>query len=104
MPWIIADDEGRICEARKKIYNTEKGAKMGYRAALDHYLQMWYLYDDDLNYHYYVQKSGGLVGRLLTAAHPVEFTDEKERRFNELTEQFKSMYSIQEMEMIRGKK
>jgi len=103
MPWIIADDEGRICHARKKVYNTERGAKMGYKAALNNYLQCWYLYDDDLDYHFYVSKvlpaDDSFIGGLLSQVHPVEVTDEKEQRWDELTEQFKSMYSIQEVTM-----
>jgi len=104
MPWIIADDEGRICHARKKVYNTERGAKMGYRAALDNYLQCWYLYDDeDLDYNFYVSKTipqdGSFLGNLLAKTNPPADIEKNEQRWGELTEQFNSMYSIQEVTM-----
>lgn len=105
MPWIIADEEGRICHARKKVYNTERGAKMGYKATLDNYLQMWYLYDEeDLDYGFYQRKmlKDDWMNGLLTA--DVDMSDEAEARWNELIEQFKSIYSIQEVTMSLGKK
>ena len=111
MPWIIADDEGRICHARKRIYTTERGAKCGFAAALDNYLQCWFLYDDeDLNYHFYVDKKipagDSFLGDLLCNIHRDTIKDpaEQQRRWDELTEQFKSMYSIQEVDMTLTRK
>lgn len=104
MPWIIADEEGRICHARKKVYNTERGAKMGYRAALETYLQMHYLYDDDLDYGFYLSKvlpqDESFLGQVLAAAaEPVTDVPFQERRWNEITQHFKSVYTIREVTM-----
>lgn len=105
MPWIIADEEGRICHARKKVYNTERGAKMGYKAAIDNWMQCWYLYDEeDLDYGFYLRKRlhDDFLNGILTA--DVDMSDEAEARWNELVEQFKSTWTIQEVTMSLGKK
>lgn len=110
MPWIIADDEGRVCHARQKVYNTRRGAKMGFAAALDNYLQCWFLYDDeDLDYNFYVSKKipsdGSFLGNLLAQTNPpTKDLGEQQQRWDEIEAQFKSMYSIQEVDMTLTRK
>lgn len=101
MPYIIADKNGVICEGRNKIYPTERGAKMGYKAALETFLQMAYLHEEGLDYAYYLSRVIPDQPFAFTNVGDIEDIEHNARRWDELTAQFEATYSIEEFDLIK---
>lgn len=96
MPYMIVNNKNEPIVGRG-VYKTEKGAKMGYKASLEGYVQDKYLYNKSLNYKEFVAWVFRRNRYELLAATPLHSTHVQIKQY---VDDFNAEYHIKEVKIV----